>query len=228
MKFSACTDMINWGKDFFEGVELIRNGDIEAVEFWNWANKDIDKIKKYVDEKKIVVPGFCLSSSDEEIAALCLENLMSAGMEKEFMHALEESVETAKKLGAKFLIATVGDFVKGLTYEEQIQNIKRLVLKGMKILKDNNIILMLEPICRNERPGYLIPEAEEMLNIIKELDSENVKLLYDIFHQYNTGDYSLDFISENIDYIGHIHISDVSDRSEPKERDVQLKKLLIL
>ena len=172
MKFSACTDMINWGKDFFEGVEEIRNGGIDAVEFWNWANKDIEKIKEYVDEKRISVPGFSLSSSNEEIADLCLGNIMSAGMENEFMTALEESIETAKKLRAKFLIATVGDSVVGLSYEEQVKNIKSLISKGIKFLEDNDIILLLEPLCYKERPGYIIPEVGELLKVIKEFDCE--------------------------------------------------------
>ena len=141
MKLSVCTDIVNYGKDFFEGVDSLLEKGARAVEFWKWSDKDIKKLKKYVDDKKLTIPGFCLDSSDEEISGLCLGNLMSGGMTDKFMIAIKESVDVAKELKAGFLIATVGDEVDGISRDVQIENIKKCINLSLELLEKSNIIL---------------------------------------------------------------------------------------
>ena len=225
MNISVCADIVKYRAEFFENINHLTENGADAIEFWKWSNKDIEKLKNHIEAKKLIVSGFCLDSSNEELSSLCLGNLMSGGMIEEFDFAMGESIKVARKLQAGFLIATVGDDVDGLSYDEQINNIKECIKSALDILEKNNIILLLEPICRDERPGYLIPKAQDMLNIIKDINSKNVKLLYDVFHQFNTGDYSVEFILENIEYIGHIHIANAIDRYEPKDGKIDFTKL---
>lgn len=225
MKLSVCTDIVNYGKDFFEGVDSLLENGVKAVEFWKWSDKDLEKLKKYVDDKKMTIPGFCLDSSDEEISDLCLGNLMSGGMTDKFMIAINESVNVARELNAGFLIATVGDEVDGISYDSRIENIKRCINSALEVLEKNNIVLLLEPLCKKERPRYLVPGANDMLGIIKDINSKNVRLLYDVYHQFHTGDYSVEFILENSEYIGHIHIANPADRCEPEDGEINFTRL---
>ena len=225
MNISVCADIVKYRAEFFENINHLTENGADAIEFWKWSNKDIEKLKNHIEAKKLIVSGFCLDSSNEEISALCLGNLMSGGMKDKFMIAMEESINVANEIKPRFLIATVGDSVDGLSDDEQLKNIKECINLALEVLEKNDIILLLEPICRDERPGYLVPKAQDMLDIIKDINSKNVKLLYDVFHQFNTGDYSVEFILENIEYIGHIHIANAIDRYEPKDGKIDFTKL---
>ena len=44
-------------------------------------------------------------------------------------------------------------------------------------------------------------------------------MLYDIYHQHMTGDFDMDFIKENLDFIGHFHVADCPGRHEPGTGD---------
>ena len=46
MKISCCIDMMFSYLDFYDRISAVKNIGIDAVEFWNWSNKDIDKITR--------------------------------------------------------------------------------------------------------------------------------------------------------------------------------------
>lgn len=222
MKISACVDMLYNGRDFFEGVKELYAQGINTIEFWKWTNKDIERIKNEVVAKGVKVSGFCVDSADFN------DECLPKGDIKAFRSAVLESVQVAKELGADFLITTLGDNVAELSYDEQVSNIKKCLCDIIPILNDNNITLVLEPINRTERADYLLDKTEPVFEIIKEIGSDNIKLLYDVYHQDITGDYSEDTIAENIGLIGHLHFADVPGRNEPGSGKINFKKLLTI
>ncbi len=226
MKLSACVDMIYWGKDFFKSSKELIDSGIDAIEFWKWSDKDIDRIKNEICNNGVKIAGFCVDSSDSTVSESCLVNILSKGMKDKFVLAISESIDVAKKLNADFLIATVGDNVEGLSYDEQVKNIKDCLYAVKDIIEENKITLLLEPINCSERTNYLMPEADDVMKIIKDVNSGYIKLLYDVYHQNITGDFSLEYIIENINHIGHIHIADVPGRNEPGSGIINFKNIL--
>lgn len=59
---------------------------------------------------------------------------------------------------------------------------------------------------RDVRRGFEIVDA---------VDSPNVQLLYDVYHQQVTEGNVIQTITANIDRIGHFHVADVPGRHEP-------------
>ena len=59
--------------------------------------------------------------------------------------------------------------------------------------------------------------------MLKEVNSDNVKMLFDIYHmQIMTGNVTA-FIKENIDYIGHFHVAGVPGRQEPIDNELNYR-----
>ena len=85
--------------------------------------------------------------------------------------------------------------------------------------------LLVEPINRRERKDYLTPNAKAVIDIVKDIASEYVKVLYDVYHQAMEDDFSVSEMIEALPYIGHIHIADVPGRNEPGTGTINYKEV---
>ena len=65
-----------------------------------------------------------------------------------------------------------------------------------------------------DHPGYYLSSSEEAFSIVKEVDSENIKVLFDIYHQQITEGDIIRSICKNIDLIGHFHAAGNPGRHE--------------
>lgn len=82
--------------------------------------------------------------------------------------------------------------------------------------KDAGITLVLEPLNTEiDHQGYHLSSSTEGYDIIKSVDSPNLKLLFDIYHQQIMEGNLISNIRKNIDMIGHFHFADVPGRHEP-------------
>ena len=71
-----------------------------------------------------------------------------------------------------------------------------------------------------------MPFVEPVFNLVKKVNSERIKVLYDIYHQSVTGDFNLISVLENLNYIGHFHIADAPGRHEPGTGNVDYVKII--
>jgi len=215
MKFSVCTEIICAGVPFCEAIETLHNMNIKTIEFWGWANKDLDTAKQLLEQYNMNVSTFCVDSTNPAISGELARGILTGGQKEAFLDAVKESTTAAKKMGTDRLIITLGLKQEGLSYEEMMQNIRDCLLFVKDYLEENQMILLLEPINLGERPLYIEPKTAPTFAMIREINSPSIKMLYDMYHQALTGDLSIDEITENIDCIGHFHVADAPDRHEP-------------
>lgn len=95
------------------------------------------------------------------------------------------------------------------------------------IAKESDIILNLEPLnVIVDHRGYFLRNSSMGFNILKAINSKNIKILYDIYHMQIMEDNIIRNIEENVDLIGHIHIADVSGRHEPRTGELNFSNIL--
>ena len=136
------------------------------------------------------------------------------------LSALKDTLPVYKKLGASGLIALVGEHIEGMSAQEQIQNITDCLNYVKPFLEENGINLFVEPLNDKDRKNYFMPNCKPLFTILREINSKNIRMLYDIYHQHMMEDFSLDEVKENIDLIGHFHIADCPGRHEPGTAEV--------
>jgi hydroxypyruvate isomerase len=83
------------------------------------------------------------------------------------------------------------------------------------LLEEAGITLLLEPLNgKVNHPGIYLESSDEGFEIIREVGSPNVKILFDIYHQQITEGDIIRRMTSNIDLIGHIHCAGNPGRHE--------------
>ena len=84
------------------------------------------------------------------------------------------------------------------------------------MLEEAYLTLVFEPLnTRVDHKGYYLWSCEEAFAIQKEVASDHVKVLLDLYHQAVMDDLDLPLILENLDKIGHFHMAGCPGRHEP-------------
>lgn len=203
---SVCIDMMFQYCDFYSRIARAKNLGFDAVEFWKWNDKNAEKIST----SGMPVSVFNLDSRDEKLSYELSRGILNDGKSQQFLYAIKESAPVYKKLNAKAMIVLIGE-----NSPFNRDNVYNCLKNAAPLLEKENINLVVEPLNCTDRPGYAMPYAGPVFEILKDVASPRIKLLYDIYHQNMTGDFSMDEIGKHIDLIGHFHVADMPGRHEP-------------
>jgi len=78
------------------------------------------------------------------------------------------------------------------------------------------ITLIVEPLnTLVNHKGYYLDHTQEAFEIMHEVGSPNVKILFDIYHVQIMDRNLISTIQANLQHIGHFHMGDVPGRHEP-------------
>ncbi len=205
MKFSVCIDALFAGKDFAESMEAVKNAGMDTFEFWGWWDKDLKKIKKAKEELDMNIAAFCTK----------MISLVDASVRKQNLEGLKESIHAAREMGCKTLISQVGNELAGVSRQEQHKNLVEGLEACVPLLEEAGITLVFEPLnTLVDHKGYYLYSSEEAFQIVDEVNSKNVKVLYDIYHQQIMEGHLISRISGNIGRIGHFHAAGNPGRHE--------------
>ena len=80
---------------------------------------------------------------------------------------------------------------------------------------------MLEPIV-----GEYFVDSKEAFDVLKEVGSPNVKLLYDIFHYQTMEGNVVSVMRDHMDLVGHIHAASVPGRNEIIDGELNYEYIL--
>lgn len=224
IKLSACIEMLfNEHKDFYDRFEAAKKAGLDAVEFWDWTGKDIERIKKLAEANELKIAALCVSSADPEFNSkklVCREAIPA------FVKACEETVEKAAYLGAGAVIVTVGNERNDITRAEQHTNIVLALKAAAPVFEKAGITLVVEPlnILVNHK-GYYLSSSYEGFGIIEEVGSPRIKLLYDVYHQQITEGNLAANIAKYKGLVGHFHIADVPGRNEPGSGEINYSRI---
>lgn len=204
MNYSVCIDALYQGKNVLEGIRETREAGIGAFEFWSWWDKDLDRIASEKERLQL------------EVAAICTKfvSLVDLSCHEAYLAGLRESVEAAKRLGCRRLISQVGADT-GRPRKEQHQALCQGAKRAAQLLEGTDITLLLEPLnTAVDHRGYYLSSSEEAFEIVEEVGSRQVKVLFDIYHQQITEGNLIRNIRENISGIGHFHAAGCPGRHE--------------
>ena len=103
----------------------------------------------------------------------------------------------------------------GMSDEEGARNTIAGLNRVKKIAEDHGVTVCLELLnSKHDHPDYMCDHTAWGLRVVHEVNSPNVKLLYDIYHmQIMEGDL-IETIRKNIQWIGHFHTGGVPGRHE--------------
>jgi len=205
LKLSVCIDAVFEGLDKKQAIAAVAAAGIGAFEFWGWWDKDLDAIKRARDEHDLAISACCTH----------FITLVDPGKRADYLEGLAASIAAAKDLGVNTIISQVGDFRPGVDRAEQHQCLVDGLSAAAPMLEDAGIMLVIEPL--NElidHVGYYLVRSDEAFEIIDEVGSPAVKVVFDIYHQQISEGQLIANITANIDKIAHFHAAGNPGRHE--------------
>lgn len=176
-----------------------------AFEFWAWWNKNIDELQGAIETYGLTVASFCTK----------FVSLVDPSQRHEYYKGLVESISVAKRLNCQYLISQVGAELPEVSRLKQWQSIVDGLRDAAPLLEENGVTLIVEPLnVKVDHPGYFLVSSSEAFDIIDAVDSPNVKLVFDIYHQQVSEGNLIPNITNNFDKIAYFHVADHPGRHE--------------
>ena len=128
--------------------------------------------------------------------------------------AFRTNIPRAAKAGVPNVITFSGNRA-GMSDDEGARNTITGLNRVKKIAEDNGVTICLELLnSKRDHHDYMCDHTAWGVRVVQEVNSPNVKLLYDIYHmQIMEGDL-IETIRQNIQWIGHFHTGGVPGRHE--------------
>ena len=144
----------------------------------------------------------------------------------EFIKNVEESVEVAKRVNAKWMTVVPGfvDLRKEMGY--QTANLVEALRRARDILEPHGLVMVIEPLnwWANHAGQFLtkIPQAYE---ICRAVDSPSCKILFDIYHQQISEGNLIPNIDMAWEEIAYFQIGDNPGRNEPTTGEINYRNV---
>ena len=191
-------------EDLCEEIKKIGALGFDAAETYNWKGLDLEKVRKTCEENGVELLSMCTSEF----------RMTSPEHRKLWLDGLKESCEAAVKAGVKNLITQVGQDT-GAERKAQHQSIVDALYSARPILDEYGVTVMLEPLNTYvNHPGYYLWSSKEAFEIVREVNHQFVKVVYDIYHQQVMEGNIIPSVTENLDCIAHLHSAGHPGRHE--------------
>jgi hydroxypyruvate isomerase len=217
MKLSICIEMFWTALPFEQRIPLVKQAGYRAFEFWNWSSKDLDKVRAAQQETGLAVAGMV---SEPGFA------LVSNRSVEEHVQGVAASAKAAKSLGCSTLIVTTGNVAAGETSEMTRRRVVRKLRAMAAAAADHGVTLVLEPLNPFvDHAGYWLTTMAQAMDIVGEVDSPALKILYDIYHQQVTEGKIIANLRLYAPWIGHIHVAGAPGRGELVGGDLDYRSI---
>jgi len=154
-----------------------------------------------------------LSSGDEE-------------MRDQFLDEIRESVDVAKRVGAKWMTVVPGHVELRLDMDYQELNVIDTLKRACEILEPHDLTMVLEPLnTLRDHPGMILTKTSQAYRICKHVDSPSCKILYDAYHQAITEGNMIPNMERAWDEIPYLQVADHPGRHEPYTGEVNYRNI---
>ena len=209
MKLSACIEdkyMFGEMPTIESRIEAAKAAGLGMVEFHLWGELDMDSIER------------ALKHSGVELGSLVINprcGCVDLAREAFFLEAMRSSLSMLARLKARGLVVAGGPALAGASDSAQHASMVKLLKLAAPIAEEKGIKIWLEPLNnRIDHPGMFMNTAAEGLDIVEEVSSPAVRLLYDVYHSTVMGE-SWSEVLHRAALIGHVQIADTNGRHEP-------------
>jgi hydroxypyruvate isomerase len=232
---SVCAECFFTSLPFEERVKKISKIGYRSIEFWHPEGtfdgsnidfsqaKEIGVLKNIAKETGVVYNDFAFGSWDGSIGGNATNSVDLA----KWLNQGREMLSFANQIDCPKGIILSGMTQDSLTGEQMYGNLVSAFNKASQMAEKAGVVLVIEPLnSLVDHGGYYLDKTLEAVKIIREINSPNLKLLYDVYHMQIMQGNILDFIEKNIDIIGHFHSAGVPGRAELFDTEVNYPAII--
>jgi hydroxypyruvate isomerase len=143
-----------------------------------------------------------------------------------FLQEVQDSIEVAKRVNAKWMTSLVGHSDPKLPRGYQFANVIDCLRRACDLLEPHGLVMVFEPLNIYENhPGFFIWRNDDMYALMKAVNRPACKLLYDLYHSQISEGHLIYNFDKCFDEIGYIQTGDVPGRKEPGTGEVNYRNV---
>jgi hydroxypyruvate isomerase len=209
-------------------LEQVAAAGFQGFEFGDWRASDPVAITALKRRLKLT----CVSLVGNKGVNPVGMGLCDPAEREGFLAEIRASLEAAKRFEAEQMVVLSGFKVPGMTREQQhasmVEGLKRahdiVAPAGVTMVVEViNTLAKIEPLNPkgDNHSRYFLDRTPEAFEMVREVGSPFVKILYDLYHVQIMEGNLIETIRANIASIGHFHVADVPGRHEPGTGEIQ-------
>ena len=215
MKLSLCLEMLFTDRPFVERLAIASRLGYRAVEFWDWRDKDLPALAEAATGLHLTVAAM---SGNRQHALISPEarSLLIEEMDQVFAVAAQLNCRRIMMLSDVLNDDGSAAPTPPQSAEEKIESMAENLRALAGRAEAAHLTLLLEPLntARDHR-GCFLNNSALGVEIIRRVNSPQVKLLYDIYHMSMMGEDVLMEIDKNLAWIDYFHVADQPGRHQP-------------
>lgn len=183
-----------------------------AVDIWWWSDKDLDRFADSLTETGVQLQSMCVEP---------IGGLTDTARHARFLEGLESSLAVARRLDCPFLVVQAGDLDPARSPQGQRLALTRALAAAAEFLRGEPVTLLVENLnSRVDHPGTFLDSTPLAIDIVRDVDSPCVKLLYDLYHSRVMDEDPKIVLHETEDVLAYVQIADAPGRHEPGTGDI--------
>jgi len=217
MKYSLCIGAYS-GNDAVYHLEKIKEHGFHGLEFYAWW--ELQDLKQMAKEQERI--GVGISATCTKFISLVDESLREA-----YLEGIRQTIEACKILNVRSVISQTGNVLQGVSRDTQRQVMVETLKRAAPLFEEAGIVLEVEPLNGLvDHQGHFLQRSDESVDVIDQVDSPNVKLVFDVYHQQITEGNVIRNATGYIDRINHYHIADNPGRKQPGTGELNYVNIL--
>ena len=211
-------------EDPIDRLDAYAEWGFRAFEFnglMNWDYARAEKLRARIDKLNMTMGVFVANPAGWDKAGMVDPEQRPA-----FLEQVRKAVSYHKIVGNRWCTVITGPGMdqphRGLQRAWVVESLKR----AAEVVDGTELILVVEPLNNLvNHPGYFLARSDEAYEIMKAVDSPQVKILFDIYHQQITEGNLIANIRTFYDEIGYFQLADVPGRHEPGTGEINYRNV---
>lgn len=213
------------GDDFIEQIKFGHTHGFRAVEDNGMRGRDKayqERIGATLKDLGMTMGVFVAHDIDWQRPSLTTND---KAIREKFLTQIKESVDVAKRCGAKWMVVVPGLVNHNMHLAYQKVNVMESLRRAADILAKENLTLLLEPLNFRDHPSQVLPDIPNIYEMVKSVNSPGCKMLFDVYHvQIHSGNL-IPNIDLSWDETVYVQLGDNPGRKEPTTGEINYKNI---
>ncbi len=211
------------GEDFIEQIKFMHDQGFRAIEDNGMLGRpaaEQERIGKTLGQLGMTMGVFVIEGGDNWKTSLATGK---PEFLETFVKTCRLSVETAKRVNARWMTVVPGYFERKIPMGLQTANVVDAMRRGAEIFEPHGLIMVMEPLSDN--PDLFLRFSDQTFEICKAVNSPSCKLLFDIYHMQRNEGNLIANMERCWSEIAYIQIGDNPGRKEPGTGEINYKNV---
>ncbi len=143
-------------------------------------------------------------------------NMVDPGLRQALLSEVESNLKIAQRMEVPLALLMSGNAIAGKSFEEQFASMVEGAKRCGDLAAKYGVTLIVEPLnTKVNHAGYFLSNCVDGLRLMKEVDHDHVRLLFDLYHEQVERGNVIRTALAAMPYVKVFHVADNPGRNEP-------------